>query len=121
MLILFDWSSEKFVPNTPLNHLKDALYHWDVASGTTYKSSQPYLLKGGFDNFALSYPFLVSNPQKSRPPTAKSSVNSSIDIDNVEYPDLDSAFIKTPTNSAGGTYHVFTNIAYKNLHIISLR
>ena len=49
----------------------------------------------------------MTNPQKSRPPTAKSSVNSAIDIDNVEYPDLDSAFIVTPTNSAEGEYLIF--------------
>ena len=100
MLILFDWQSEDFQENTPLVHLKDSLYHWDVAMGTNYKSIA-YILKGGFENFALSYPTLVTNPQKSRPPTAtKSNKASAIDIENVEYPDLDAAFIASPSPHA---------------------
>ena len=96
-LIMFDWSSEDFEENTPLYSLKDALYHWDVAGGAQYKSSA-LILTGGFDNFALSYPTLVTNPQKSRPPTASSLKKlQKINIDNVEYPDLDAAFIATPS------------------------
>ena len=88
--------------------LKDALFHWDAAaSGTSYKTKKPYLLKGGFNNFALSYPTYVTNPQKSRPPTSKSSSNNpAIDIDNVEYPDLDAAFIITPTSSHECKYSI---------------
>ena len=70
------------------------MFHWDTASGILYKSPGPYILKGGYDNFAMSYPTLVTNPwNRSRPPTAS---KKSIDIENVQYPDLDTAFIASP-------------------------
>ena len=74
------------------------MFHWDVASGTKYKSPVAYILQGGYDNFTLSYPMCVINPwSKSRPTTAS---KKSIDIEAVEYPDLDAAFIASPSPQA---------------------
>ena len=81
--------------------LNKAMFHFDKFSGTKYQSPA-YILKGGFDYFALSYPFLVTNPQKSRPPTAYTKKNSisDINLDSLEYPDLNAAFIKSPDVSS---------------------
>jgi ubiquitin carboxyl-terminal hydrolase 8 len=99
MLIMFDWVSDDFVDKTPLANLKDAFYKWDMAGGTKYKSS-PYILKGGFENFAMHYPTLVTNPHKVRPPTASAKKTPMIDYENLEYPDLDAAFIASPSPRA---------------------
>ena len=71
-----------------------------ILTGTSYKSPA-YILKGGFDHFALSYPMWVTDPQKSRPPTANTRASnvSDINIENLEYPDLNKGFIKTPEDS----------------------
>ena len=97
-LILMDWQSEDFTEGTPLFHLKKAMFHFDTFGGTTYKS-QALILRGGFDHLAMSYPTIVTNPQKSRPPTANSNLNKkeTINIDSLEYPDLDQGFIGTPS------------------------
>ena len=96
-LILMDWQSEDFTEQTPLFYLKKAMFHFDIFGGTTYKS-QALILRGGFDHLAMSYPTIVTNPQKSRPPTA-ANVNKkeAINIDSLEYPDLDQGFIGTPS------------------------
>ena len=91
-----DWQSEDFIENTPLFHLKQAMFHWDTAVGTNYKS-KAFILKGGFDHLAMSYPTIVTNPQKSRPPTANVAKKEAINIDTLEYPDLDQGFIATPS------------------------
>ena len=105
LLILFDWNSEVFRPNTPLLYLRDALYKWD--QGVEYKCQKPVLLKGGYENFAIHYPMKVTNPKQSRlPPRLKSEAKKgtrptldAISLKDVEYPEdlLDNGFIKTPS------------------------
>ena len=96
-LILMDWQSEDFEEKTPLSHLKKAMFHFDTYGGATYKS-QAFILKGGFDHLAMSYPTIVTNPQKSRPPTATAK-KETINLNNIDYPDwdLDKGFIATPS------------------------
>ena len=71
---------------------------WDHQNKDKYKSG-PHLLKGGFYNFVLHYPMEVVNPDKARGYTRNSSTgvkNALAGIQDLEYPDLDAAFIATP-------------------------
>ena len=122
-LILFDWSSEEFKDHTPLMTLKTAMFHFDVFSGTKYKSPA-YILKGGFEHFALSYPMWVTNPQKSRPPATNSKKNSisEINLDALEYPDhLNTAFVKTPDNSSVSEAYMSgaITVSNKNMEVVN--
>jgi len=93
MLIICDWSSETLEPGKPISVLYDALTKWDVE--TTYKNT-PYLLKGGFENFLFAYPHYVTNPRARAPEERSDSVNDIPSLD-FEYPDLDKAFMTTPS------------------------
>ena len=64
MLIICDWTSEDFLPGTPVTVLRDALTKWDV--GASHKNP-PYLLEGGFEKFLFGYPMLVTNPKARAP------------------------------------------------------
>jgi ubiquitin carboxyl-terminal hydrolase 8 len=101
-LILFDWNSEEFLRNIPLTYLKDALYKWD--QGVTYQCAKPFILKGGFDNFAIHYPMKVTDAKKSRLPerlmgTKGTQFGKMPNFRDVEYPEdlLENGFIKTPS------------------------
>ena len=62
----------------PINVLRDALSKWDTE--TTYKNP-PYLLKGGYERFLLSYPHSVTNPRARAPEVAKSFVETAPSLD----------------------------------------
>lgn len=93
MLIICDWSSEALEPGKPISVLYDALTKWDVE--TKYKNT-PYLLKGGFEKFLFAYPHFVSNP-RARAPEERPNSKDDIPSLDFEYPDLDKAFMTTPS------------------------
>ena len=95
MLIICDWTSDDFLPGKPVTVLRDALTKWDV--GSVHKSP-PYLLEGGFQKFLFGYPHLVTNP-KARAPSEPRTVFKATPKLDVEYPDLDSGFLVTPSPS----------------------
>ena len=96
MLIICDWTSEEFLPGTPVTVLRDALTKWDV--GASHKSP-PFLLEGGFEKFLFGYPNYVTNPKARAPLQNKTVTKIANKLDVVEYPDLDSGFLVTPSPS----------------------
>ena len=103
MLILLDWTSSDFNESLALTSLKDAIQKWDEPSAKYKCEKKLHLLKGGLENFALHYPTSVVNPQKAKCPPdhviKKSKSNKRIDelTKTIEYPDLDAAFIASPS------------------------
>lgn len=97
-LILLDWQSTSIEPNTPLRHLRDAMMLWDEGSNR-YKCSQPWLLIGGHEDFALHYPMEVTNPKQARAPKTQQrpTLAGLADLSSLVYPDLDQGFIQTPS------------------------
>ena len=97
-IILMDWQSEDFKGGTPLDIVKDAMYRWD---STKYQCPRPYLVKGGYELFAMAYPMKVLNPKLGRMPTATNGIQPkpTLDLGRIEYPDnlLDQGFISTPS------------------------
>ena len=90
-----------------ITRLKEAIQKWDDP-GAKYKCEKKlYLLKGGLENFVLTYPTSVVNPHKARHPPAhaikKSKGNKRVDemAKTIEYPDLDAAFIASPSPGKG--------------------
>ena len=107
MLVLLDWTSSSFEDSVALTRLKEAIQKWDDP-GAKYKCEKKlYLLKGGLENFVLTYPTSVVNPHKARHPPAhaikKSKSNKRVDemAKMIEYPDLDAAFIASPSPGKG--------------------
>ena len=103
MLILLDWTSSNFDESVPLTRLKEAIQKWDDPT-TSYKCEKKlHLLKGGLENFVLTYPTSVVNPHKARNPPdhaiKKGKGTKRIDelAKTIEYPDLDAAFIASPS------------------------
>ena len=95
MIIICDWLSEDFLPGTPVTVLRDALIKWDV--GSVYKQP-PFLLTGGFQKFLYAYPHMVTNPKARAPDRAVVNTLTPTTL-NVNYPDLNSGFIVTPSPS----------------------
>jgi len=108
MLIICDWSSEDFEPGAPISTLNDAITKWD--GETTYKNP-PYLLKGGFEKFLFAYPHYVSNP-RARAPEEKPDSQDIPSLD-FEYPDLDKAFMTTPSPGLKGNNAAISSGAIK--------
>ena len=96
MLIIADWTSEDFLPGTPVTVLRDALTKWDV--GAVHKNP-PYLLEGGYQKFLFAYPHDVTNPKARAPAENKILSKVAPRVGDVEYPDLDSGFLVTPSPS----------------------
>ena len=102
VLILMDWTSETIEESRYLVTLKEAMFKWDLQN--EYKS-QCHVLKGGIENFVLHYPLEVEHPDKARnPPVDYRNRNGSLGVKNalkqvadLEYPDLNAAFIATPS------------------------
>ncbi len=106
-LILLDWTSKTFRDSPALEALYQSLTMWD--RNTTY-SSEPIILYGGFENFAMHYPMKTTNPEKSRPPTTTSAIKrDQIDLDKFDYPDLDTAFLASPTSNSNNPSPAATN------------
>ena len=105
MLILLDWTSSSFDDSAPLTRLKEAIQLWDEPSAKYKCEKKLHLLKGGLENFVLTYPTCVVNPQKARNPPEyaikKGTGTKRIDelAKAIEYPDLDAAFIASPSPS----------------------
>jgi len=95
MLIICDWTSEDFQPGAPVTVLRDALTKWDV--GASHRNP-PFLLEGGFEKFLFGYPQLVTNP-KARAPLENRAITKIATRLDVDYPDLDSGFLITPSPS----------------------
>ncbi|XP_064595874.1 ubiquitin carboxyl-terminal hydrolase 8-like [Liolophura sinensis] len=96
-IILMDWDStlDKIGPGKTLQTLKDALFKFD---SKTIIKSEPLILEGGYDEWRLYYPAITTHPVKDRPLYTKPLSNiPSLDFD---YPDLDAAFIQTPSPEA---------------------
>jgi hypothetical protein len=59
-LIICDWESEDYAALSPGDVLRTALLQWD--QGRSY-ARPPFLLRGGFEQFRLAHPHLVTDPQ----------------------------------------------------------
>nr|XP_045621599.1 ubiquitin carboxyl-terminal hydrolase 8-like [Procambarus clarkii]XP_045621601.1 ubiquitin carboxyl-terminal hydrolase 8-like [Procambarus clarkii]XP_045621602.1 ubiquitin carboxyl-terminal hydrolase 8-like [Procambarus clarkii] len=96
-LILVDWNTEHLPLTTPLKTLVDAMVKWDP--GKPYKS-RPWVLLGGYEMWQLMYPMHTTNPRaKPRNPSVMRH-QEPVSL-NFEYPDLDKAFLITPSPSPG--------------------
>ena len=96
MLIICDWLSEDFSPGKPVTVLRDALTKWDV--GSVHKNP-PYLLAGGFQKFLYAYPHMVTNPKARAPDRVAAQSFTPTALTNINYPDLNSGFLVTPSPS----------------------
>ena len=96
MLIICDWLSEDFAPGKPVTVLRDALTKWDV--GSVHKNP-PYLLAGGFQKFLYAYPHMVTNPKARAPDRVTAQSFTPTPLNNINYPDLNSGFLVTPSPS----------------------
>ena len=109
MLILLDWTSSNFNESIPITRLKEAIQKWDDPSAKYKCEKKLHLLKGGLENFVLHYPTSVVNPHKAKnPPESamkKGKANKRIDelAKTIEYPDLDAAFIASPSPEKEGS------------------
>lgn len=94
-LVLVDWRSEHPPLPPPLKVLSDAMLKWDP--GKPYKGV-PKLLQGGYELWCLMYPMLSTNARVVHPsaPTSDTRMDKSVAL-NFEYPNLDDAFISTPS------------------------
>ena len=105
MLILMDWTSNDISESFALSGLKDAIQKWDDPSVKYKCEKKLHLLKGGLENFVLHYPTLVVNPDKARNPPARyvegKNKGKSKGLEElastIAYPELDAAFIATPS------------------------
>lgn len=94
-LILVDWETENLPLPLPLESLTDAMMKWDPDK--KYKS-RPLVLQGGYDMWQLMYPMHTTNPKAGRKTTSSVKHQESVLL-NFEYPDLDKAFLVTPSPS----------------------
>ncbi len=63
-LILLDWFSETLAEGSPIFHLREALFKWNM--GESYACGRPELLRGGFDDFLIRYPMMVTDSKRGR-------------------------------------------------------
>jgi len=97
-LIILDWNSKDY-SSKALTILRDAIIKWDTAR--TYKSS-PVLLEGGFELFRLAYPHMVTDPKFKMPSNLeqnKTSQDTNVELEKINFPDFDQAFMITPSPS----------------------
>ncbi|XP_068244406.1 ubiquitin carboxyl-terminal hydrolase 8-like [Palaemon carinicauda] len=92
-LIICDWFTEKPPLPQPLTVLIDAIVKWDP---NKHYKSKPLFLKGGYDLWRFMYPMNTTNPRADHP-TRKQESKSEPALLDIEYPDLDSGFISTPS------------------------
>jgi hypothetical protein len=90
-LIICDWLSEEYVAGSPPEVLRTALLEWD--RGRAYPAP-PLLLRGGFEQFRLAHPHLVTDPKVRAPPLTATSAMDSMSSEppslaGIEYPNLD--------------------------------
>ena len=103
MLIVLDWTSNSFDQSVSMNILKEAIQKWDDPNAKYKCERKLHILKGGLENFVLTWPTCVVNPQKARnpPKDKRKKAKDSKRIDEltkaIEYPDLDAAFIASPS------------------------
>ena len=112
MLIVLDWTSSTFEESVPLSILKEAIQRWEDPSAKYKCEKKLHLLKGGLENFVLHYPTCVSNPHKARNPPQHAMKMGKKKFDllstNIDYPDLDAAFIASPSPGREGSPSVAT-------------
>ncbi|KAK8728024.1 hypothetical protein OTU49_009344 [Cherax quadricarinatus] len=94
-LILVDWETDSLPLPAPLKTLVDAMVKWDP--GKQYKSS-PWVLQGGYEMWQLMYPIYTTNPRAEHRNRATVKFQEPVSL-NFEYPDLDKAFLITPSPS----------------------
>lgn len=91
-LILFDFESkfESMQPESSLGMLKRALFEFDLDAC----KNEPIILQGGWKNWLVYYPVLVSSPAAplQNGQTEKKSIDKLFDFD---YPEIDSTKKKT--------------------------
>ena len=126
MLVILDWTSSSFEDSVAITRLKEAIQKWDDP-GAKYKCEKKlYLLKGGLENFVLTYPTSVVNPHKARHPPAhaikKSKGNKRVDemAKTIEYPDLDAAFIASPSPGKGAVLTAESSIKSQTTSAIEI-
>ena len=103
MLIVLDWTSNSLCDSASMKALQEAIQKWDDPNAKYKCERKLHVLKGGLENFTLTWPTCVVNPHKARNPPKeklkKSKENKRIDelTKAIEYPDLDAAFIASPS------------------------
>ena len=103
MLIVLDWTSNSLCESASMKALQEAIKKWDDPNAKYKCERKLHVLKGGLENFTLTWPTCVVNPHKARNPPKeklkKSKENKRIDelTKAIEYPDLDAAFIASPS------------------------
>ena len=103
MLIVLDWTSNSIDESVSMRALQEAIQRWDEPNAKYKCERKLHILKGGLENFALTWPTVVVHPHKARnPPKDKQKkVKENKRIDEltkaIEYPDLDAAFIASPS------------------------
>lgn len=102
-LILLDWCTEGPPLTPPLQVLSDAMLKWDP--GKKYKGV-PKVLSGGYELWCCTYPILTTNSRPRRLSSATAAAAAAKDetkdnsvsfLLNFEYPNLDEAFLVTPS------------------------
>ena len=63
-LILLDWFSRDFEPETYLTYLRETMVQWDL--GEDYACKEPILLSGGIDAFVFTYPTMVTDSKEGK-------------------------------------------------------
>ena len=103
MLIVLDWTSNSIDESVSMRALQEAIQRWDEPNAKYKCERKLHILKGGLENFALTWPTCVVNPHKARnpPEDKRKKVKDSKRLDEltkaIEYPDLDAAFIASPS------------------------
>lgn len=87
ILVFVDWSSTKFGRNTPVWTLRNIFRDFDQDIN---ESIVILLLEGGYDRWLIKYPMKCTDPHVKRPEI----INSSPDIDGIEYPNLEDITMK---------------------------
>ncbi|XP_054162411.1 ubiquitin carboxyl-terminal hydrolase 8-like [Oppia nitens] len=60
-IIIVDNHSQELIAKTPIYYLIEAIYRWDASSLKI--KNKPFILKGGFIDWTLTYPMHTTNPQ----------------------------------------------------------
>lgn len=92
-LIICDWFTEGPPLPPPLTVLVDAIVKWDP---NKHYKSRPLVLKGGYDLWRLMYPMSTTNP-RAEPHIVKQESKPEHALLDIEYPDLDTGFLCTPS------------------------
>ncbi|XP_033105688.1 ubiquitin carboxyl-terminal hydrolase 8-like isoform X2 [Anneissia japonica] len=100
-IILLNWDE---APKSSLDSLKDALYKWD---STVTLKREPLKLEGGYDDWLLRYPMFTTNAKVTAPVMdGSSSLKSTANLLNFDFPSLEDEEPKQPQPSVNGQSHM---------------